>query len=196
MVIPMPAALLAGGASRRMGRDKAALPYGAGTLAEYQANRLAATFSEVWLVTKSPPDYPYGRARVIVDGAEDHAAAYGLRRALSEASDRVFVLAVDLPALSMAVAAEIGRRGLAIDEPGLVPEADGRLQPLAAVWTRRALPELERRIDRGELSLQGLAEAVGARVLAEKAWRPFDVSGNSFLNVNTLEQYAALRERA
>ena len=35
----MPAAVLAGGASRRMGAPKAALPYGAGTLAEHQTGR-------------------------------------------------------------------------------------------------------------------------------------------------------------
>ena len=45
--IPMPAAVLAGGASRRMGRSKAALPYGAGTLLEFQTGRLADLFEEV-----------------------------------------------------------------------------------------------------------------------------------------------------
>jgi molybdopterin-guanine dinucleotide biosynthesis protein A len=179
-----------------MGRDKGALPYGAGTLAEFQAGRLARLFSEVWLVAKKAPDYAHGCARVLLDGREERAAAHGLRRALEESTDRVFVLAVDLPALADAVVEEIGRRGLEVEEPGLVPEADGRLQPLAAVWTRQALPELERRIFHGELSLQGLALAVGARILREEDWRRFDPSGNSFLNVNTLEEYVRLRERA
>ena len=49
---------------------------------------------------------------------------------------------------------------------------------------------------RRELSLHGLAQEVGAEVIAEEEWRRADPSGNSFANANTLEQYVALRERA
>jgi molybdopterin-guanine dinucleotide biosynthesis protein A len=70
------------------------------------------------------------------------------------------------------------------------------LQPLAAVWRREVLPAARERLARGELSLHGLAREVGADVIAEEEWRSADPSGNSFANVNTLEQYVALRERA
>lgn len=196
MKLPMPAAVLAGGASRRMGREKGALPYGAATLAGFQTERLAPVFEEVWLVAKKTPDYAFGAARVLLDDTPDLAAIHGLRRALREAKDRVFVLAVDLPALSAALIRAIGERGLATRAPALVPRAGGRLQPLAAVWRRTALLELDRRLLRGELSLHGLAEAVDAEILPEKEWRAIDPSGNSFLNVNTLQEYLQLRERA
>ncbi|MGH9369181.1 MAG: molybdenum cofactor guanylyltransferase [Thermoanaerobaculia bacterium] len=196
MKIPMPAAVLAGGASRRMGRDKGALPYGEGTLAQFQTVRLASIFAEVWLVAKQMPGYPIGPARVLLDDVPESAAIHGLRRALREAEDRVFLLAVDLPALAEGVIREIARRGLETDAPALVPRADGRLQPLAAVWRREALREADRRAASGELSLHGLAGAAGAEILPEAQWLVIDPSGNSFLNVNTLEQYAALRERA
>jgi molybdopterin-guanine dinucleotide biosynthesis protein A len=196
MKIPMPAAVLAGGLSRRMGREKAALPYGAETLAGYQTARLAAIFEEVWLVAKRRPDYAFGPARVLLDETDAAAAIHGLRRALREAEDRVFLLAVDLPALSHDVAREIARRGLTMRASALLPSAAGRLQPLAAVWRREALPEADRRAERGELSLHELARAVGAEVLPEEVWLALDPSGNSFLNVNTLEEYALLRERA
>jgi molybdopterin-guanine dinucleotide biosynthesis protein A len=196
MKFSMPAALLVGGASRRLGRDKGALPYGVGTLAEFQTQRLSGIFAEVWLVAKRPPEYAFGTARVLLDDTEDRAAIHGLRRVLREAEDRVFVLAVDLPALSDGLIAEIARRGLATRSAALVPRAEGRMQPLAAVWRSEALSEADRRVASGELSLHGLAEAVGAEVLAEEEWRAIDPSGNSFLNMNTLEEYALLRERA
>jgi len=192
----MPAAVLAGGESRRMGRPKAALPWGAGTLAAHQTARLARLFEEVWVVVKREPEWAVGPARVLLDGDAEPAAVHGLRRALAEAADRVFVLAVDLPALAESVIREVARRGLATARPAVVPEADGRLQPLAAVWRREALPELDRRLARGERSLHGLAEDVGAEVMREPEWRAFDPSGNSFLNANTLQEYAQLRERA
>jgi len=192
----MPAAVLAGGASRRMGREKGGLALGAGTLAEFQTGRLSRHFEQVWLVAKQVPDYAFGPAKVLLDEASEHAAIHGLHRALRETADRVFVLAVDLPALSDPVIRLIGRRGLATREAALLPWADGCLQPLAAVWRREALGELERRVAAHDLSLHGLAEAVGAEVLTEPEWKAADPSGNSFLNANTLEEFAALRERA
>jgi molybdopterin-guanine dinucleotide biosynthesis protein A len=48
----------------------------------------------------------------------------------------------------------------------------------------------------GQLSLHGLAEEVGAEILDEAQWRAIDPSGVAFANLNTLEEYAALRERA
>jgi molybdopterin-guanine dinucleotide biosynthesis protein A len=196
MRIAMPAAVLAGGASRRMGRDKGALPWGAGTLAQFQTARLAAIFDEVWLVAKRAPEYDPGPARLLFDGTEDSAAIHGLARALREAEDRVFVLAVDLPAIPEAVLRLIGRRGLDTESPALVPLADGRLQPLAAVWRRRVLEGLETRRAAGQLSLHGLAEVLGAEILPEEEWLRADPSGNSFLNANTLVEYASLRDRA
>ncbi len=192
----MPAAVLAGGASRRMGRSKAALPYGAGTLLEFQTKRLAKVFEEVFVVAKEPPAFPPGPAGILLDGAPEHAAIHGLLRAIEEASDRIFVLGVDLPALPDALIREIARRGLASDAAAVVPRAGGRLQPLAAVWRRAVLPAGARRLAAGELSLHGLAEDVGAEILEELEWRAHDPSGNAFTNLNTLEQYAALRERA
>jgi len=191
----MPAAVLAGGGSRRMGREKGGLPYGAGTLAEFQTSRLAEIFEDVWLVAKRRPDFSIGPARLLLDGTDEQAAIYGLRRALEEAKDRVFVLAVDLPVLTRSVILTVAARGAGSEAPVVLARAQGRLQPLAAVWRRRALPELERRIGLGELSLLELAEELGAETLPEHEWRALDPSGNSFLNVNTLEEYRQLAER-
>lgn len=192
----MPAAVLVGGASRRMGRAKAALPYGAGTLAEFQTGRLAGIFEDVFVVAKEPPDFPVGPARVLLDGVAERAAIHGLVRALEEAADRVFVLGVDLPAVSPALLRAIACRALAGAAPAVVPRADGRLQPLAGVWRRSVLETARRRIAAGDLSLHGLAEEVGADVVEEGQWRAFDPSGAAFANLNTLEDYAAMRERA
>lgn len=196
MKIPMPAAVLAGGASRRMGRPKAALPYGAGTLLEFQTGRLAELFEEVLVVAKEAPSFSVGPARLVLDGTAEHAVIHGLVRALEEAADRIFVIGVDMPAIPDALLGAIVQRSLAADSAAVVPRADGRLQPLAAVWRRSVLAVARRRIAAGELGLQGLAEEVGADVFEEKDWRPLDPSGHAFANLNTLEQYAALRERA
>ena len=35
-----------------------------------------------------------------------------------------------------------------------------------------------------------------AEIVSEEVWRALDPSGNSFANVNTIEEYTAMRERA
>lgn len=196
MKFDMPAAVLAGGASRRMGSPKAALPYGATTLLAHQTTRLSELFEDVIVVAKGPIDCDVGPARLVTDRSKEFAAIHGLSRALEEAPDRMFILAVDLPALSTGVIAAIAGAGAHTPACALVPEADGRLQPLAAVWRRVALPAIERRIASGKLSLVDLAREEGAEIFPEARWRSLDPSGNSFANLNTLEEFLAARERA
>jgi molybdenum cofactor guanylyltransferase len=196
MMVPMPAAVLAGGASSRMGRPKAALPYGAGTLLEFQTRRLSETFEDVLVVVKEMPAFAAGPARIVLDRAAERAAIHGLTRALEEARDRIFVLAVDLPALTPAVARRIAERSLATEALAVVPRADGRLQPLAAVWRKASLPEVERRAAEGNRSLRDLAAAIGAEILEEADWRDADPTGAAFTNLNTLEEWETHRERA
>jgi molybdopterin-guanine dinucleotide biosynthesis protein A len=194
--LPMPAAVLAGGASKRMGRPKAALPWGAGTLLEFQTTRLSTLFSEVFVVVKEKPAFPVGPAHVILDGSPEFAAIHGLLRALEEAADRIFILAVDLPGLTHDLVREIADRGLATVAPALIPEAGGRLQPLAAVWRQSAARFAKNRIGRGMLSLGALADEVAAEIFPEKEWRHLDPSGVAFANLNTFADFAAHRERA
>jgi molybdenum cofactor guanylyltransferase len=196
MKISMPAALLAGGASRRMGRPKALLRFGSGTLLHHQLTKLSPLFEEIFLVVKDPPDAATGKARLLLDATPRQGPIYGLMRTLEEAADRVFVIAIDLPLMASDLIRGIAERGAATAAPALIPQAGGRLQPLAAVWRRSALAAAKEQVKRGELSLHGLAEAVGAEIFPEIEWRHLDPSGNSFTNLNTMEDYLALRERA
>src|SRR5215831_9495878 len=196
MKISMPAALLAGGASRRMGRPKALLRFGSGTLLHHQLTKLSVLFDETFLVVKDPPDAATGKARLLLDATPKQGAIYGLIRTLEEIPDRVFVMAIDLPLMAPDLIRAIAERGAATEAPALIPESGGRLQPLAAVWRRSALSAARQQVTRGDLSLHGLAEAVHAEILPEKDWKHFDPSGNSFTNLNTMADYLALRERA
>jgi molybdenum cofactor guanylyltransferase len=196
MRILMPAAVLAGGASRRMGVPKAALAFGRTTLLAHQTGRLADIFEEVFVVAKEKPSFDAGPAQLLLDRSPEQAPIHGLMRALEQAADRVFLLAVDLPLITERVLRAIAARGLEISAAAVVPRAEGSLQPLAAVWRRQVLPEARAHAARGDLSLQGLALEVGAEILPEEAWRALDPSGNSFANVNTIEQYVSARGMA
>lgn len=196
MKIPMPAAVLAGGESRRMGTPKESLPYGPGTLAEHQTSRLARIFQEVWIVVRETPAFAIGPAKPIFDDDPVRSAFSGLLRALEEAEDRVFVLAVDLPLLPDQLIAAIADRSLASAASALLPENAGDLEPLAGVWRRSTLAEGRRRAQAGDRSLRDFARAVGAGKFPDAEWRAIDPSGNAFANVNTIDDFVLARTRA
>ena len=107
------------------------------------------------------------------------------------------MLGVDLPALPEALIREIARREIATPAAAVVPRA-ARAAPaprrgVAPRGPAGGTPAIWRP---GSSRCTRLVEAVGAEILEESEWRALDPSGNAFVNLNTLEQYAALRERA
>src|SRR5262245_58350334 len=196
MKISMPVALLAGGASRRMGRPKALLPFGTGTVLQHQLTKLYPLFDEILLVVKDPPDAATGRARVLLDATPRQGAIFGLMRALEEVSDQVFVLAIDLPLISVELIEGIAARGLATAAPAVVAEQRGRLEPLTALWRRGVITTARTEATGGAPCLARLATSARADMLRESEWKQFDPSGNSFSNLNTMTDYLVMRERA
>ncbi|HEU5397138.1 MAG TPA: molybdenum cofactor guanylyltransferase [Verrucomicrobiae bacterium] len=134
------AVILAGGKSSRMGRDKAFLQRAGEPLLARQI-RLAreAGAEEIFISGRGNVDYSEFGCRVLQDRFADAGPLAGIERALAEsATDFILVLAVDLPEMSAAflqtLLAEC-REGI-----GAVPGVAGRLEPLAAVYPRRAHP--------------------------------------------------------
>src|SRR5215813_8803024 len=123
MKISMPAALLAGGASRRMGRPKALLRFGSGTLLHHQLTKLSVLFDETFLVVKDPPDAATGTARLLVDSTPKQAAIFGLIRTLEEVAYRLFIMSIDLPLMTPDLIRGIAERGAATGAAELIPES-------------------------------------------------------------------------
>ena len=82
----MSAAVLAGGKSSRMGRDKAALPFGGGTLLTYQARKLRALGVKELLLSGAAEAVP--GARLVPDLLPGRGPLGGLHACLSAAAWR------------------------------------------------------------------------------------------------------------
>ena len=156
------AAVLAGGRSRRFGRDKARVPWRNRALLEHVLASLAEA-DERFVVANRP--YPEAGVPVLPDLVPGRGPLSGLHAALSYARHEVVaVAACDLPNLSPAYWRFL-LRALG-DAPALaVLDPEGRPEPLAALYTRRLLPLVEARIGEGSLRLSGLLAAAGARFL-------------------------------
>lgn len=156
-------AVLAGGQSRRMGRDKAMLVREGRPLWSRQAAVLLEAGAAPVAVVRAPGQPPLGLPpdlllwHDLVAGAGPLA---GLHAALSRCRGSLLaVLAVDMPRIDAAWFHWLGR----FSSPTLGAMArrpDGTHEPLAAVYPRLALKEVRARLTGPDRSLQALADAL------------------------------------
>ena len=164
-------AILAGGQSRRMGTDKAALRLQGQPVLAHLAELLADRVEAVWVVGRSGPDELAGRfVRWHLDLRAGCGPLGGVATALHLAADNgpraVLAVACDLPALGADVIDGLleGRQRDAAASAVRNPST-GRVEPLMAVYEPDVLAEVERALDAGRRSATALLEAVGAHVV-------------------------------
>lgn len=191
-LVHVEAAVLCGGASSRMGRDKATLPYRGEPLARRVANALGACFGRVRLVAKRDLAPELG-IETIVERSAEQAPIVGVHAALAacEAS-AVFVAACDLPDLDprvvLALAALAPTRGAA---DAIAPMGPSGPEPLLAIYRPRVLPEIERRLAARELGLRALLGALRTLYVPERDLRALDPELASLRNLNRPEDLPA-----
>jgi len=180
------AIILAGGASRRMGRPKADLVFGSGTLLERVVERMRAAAAEVVLVGD-----PIAAARLNLRAAEDWIPGAGplagLAGGLAVAPPWLHALvACDLPFLEPEIFARLADLGAGF--AAVVPEVDGRRHPLCALYDRGCLAEARSCLDAGKRRMDDLLARLRVRTVA-----PFEVHPARLervaINVNTPEEY-------
>ncbi len=184
------AALLLGGASSRMGRDKSHLPVAGLPLATRMARLLAGLFEEVLLVGGDAPEDAPGRR--VADPAGPRCALRGLVAALAAArEERVLVVATDLPLLTPDLLLAL----TAWPEHDVVMPRDARgLHPLCAIYRREpVLAAARERLAAGELRLRELTESLDCGLLEGPDLLALDPEGRALSNVNTPDELARIQ---
>jgi molybdopterin-guanine dinucleotide biosynthesis protein A len=183
--------ILAGGQSRRMGRDKALLPLAGRTLIEQVIARLRQACGErLLLVTNAPDAYRRLGLPMVPDALPPGQSLVGIYTGLLHAQEAAFVCACDLPCLNPALIRHLER--LARDADVVIPRHGGEYEPLHAVYTPACLEPIRRCAERQGRNIGFLPE-VRVRVVEEDELRRFDPDLRSFVNVNTPEDYEAVR---
>jgi molybdopterin-guanine dinucleotide biosynthesis protein A len=189
--------LLAGGRSRRMGRDKALLPLPGTerlTFIEHLSTMLAACCSEVVLVARDAEqaaEYAFAGIHTITDAAPDIGPLMGLYSGLQAiTASHALVIAVDMPFVQLAVVKLLLSQPL--DDALLVPVVNGFHQVLLAVYPRNILPAVEERLRAGRRDPRSLLEVARVRSIDEAQLRAVDPQLRSFVNINTPEEFTNL----
>ena len=189
--------LLAGGSSRRMGRDKALLPMPGQehiTFITHLIGILTTLCSEVVLVTRDKDQaVTYTKhlvaqeaspVRIVSDRVPSTGPLMGLYSGLSTLqASHALVMAVDMPFVQKALLAFL--LSYPLDDALLMPVVDGVPQVLLAVYPRATLPLLATCLQRGRHDLRSILEVAPVHYIEETQLRTVDPHLRSFMNFNT-----------
>ncbi len=188
------AAILAGGQSRRMGRDKAWIDLGDGRPLVRRVIDAVSVVADDVLIVANDERYRTLGPRVVPDAHPGAGVLGGIATAIASARHpAVIVVACDMPfvrpeALRSLVA-------LADGWDAVVPLVRGERHPLHALYTRGCLVLFEQAIVAGRLRVISALEELRVRTLGEAELSAVDPGLVSVTNVNTPEELAELRGR-
>jgi molybdopterin-guanine dinucleotide biosynthesis protein A len=192
----------AGGASSRMGEDKALKTFLGRPLIQRVAERLSPIADELIVTTNRPEEYAFLNLPLFPDRKPGRGALGGLYTAIASARHPIVaVVACDMPFASPSLLEAASK--LLIEEetdvviPGGAPRAEraGKssegYEPLHAIYRRETcLPAIESSIDADQWKVIAWFPQVKVRVLTPDEVRQYDPSGLAFWNVNTPEEFS------
>ena len=174
--------VLAGGASARMGADKALIELDGRRLLDIVVDTLAGVCDTV-LVAGGSRSLPETGPQLIGDAEGDGPLA-GIVAGLRAAKTPLLaVVAVDMPLASGAVLQRLAAAWSG--EPAVAPRAGGSIQPLHAIYATDAAEEFAALLAGGEQSPRAAIEVLGGRVVDPSDYDPDGAAGAFWTNVNS-----------
>jgi molybdopterin-guanine dinucleotide biosynthesis protein A len=174
---------LAGGGSRRMGRDKALLPVAGKSLIEYVLSQFGDRFGEILISVSKPENFGFLPHRLVVDEQPGKGPMMGIQSALRvSAYPKSFVISCDIPEVDLALVESMVAKAGAC-EIVLPISPGGRFEPLFAVYSRSIRPRMTQLLKKGETSLLPLFPRCRTETITLK-------NSARFKNLNTPQEYA------
>ncbi len=184
--------ILTGGSSRRMGRDKAMLPFLGSTFLQTLVARYAV-LGPVGISVDRAGRFPLSGALELIDAFPAQGPMNGVVSGFRETDAAELLLtAVDLPYGDPSLALRLNelRGGSDVCILRFGPK---RIEPLFAVYGRGCLAQAVQCLSEGKRALTDLLERVSVRYAAPEELPGFDLT-RIFTNVNTPEDYRTVIE--
>lgn len=186
-------AILAGGFSRRLGQDKAALKLADKPLVHWVAAALAPLVTECRLVTNHPLAHLSFGLPLVTDLRPFQGPVGGLITALFYArTPWVLAAAVDNPLITAPLLSALAARVRETSRPAIVCRSPKGLEPFPGLYSVRLLPRLEEFLKADRRPVRFL-EVCRPLVLEEPEIMHLDPVGRSFFNLNFPEDVQQAR---
>ncbi len=193
------AVVLAGGLSRRLGRDKAVEPLAGEPLIRRVLSSVAQVTDQTVVVVNDAArasELPLGKDVVAaVDRYPGAGSLGGIFTGLEAArTDWALVVACDMPFLNVPLLRRI--LSLRTGRDAVVPVIEGRPEPTHAAYSRRCLPHIERRLQANDLKISRFYDDVSVEYLPQHVVDEYDPDHLSFFNINTEQDLQRARQIA
>jgi molybdopterin-guanine dinucleotide biosynthesis protein A len=184
--------VVAGGQSRRMGRDKALLPWGGRTLLDHAIERLQGITDDVRVLSGPIARYESHGVPVVSDAVRGHGPLGGVFTGLlAQGRSLGLFLAVDLPAVPVALLDSLVAAASGFD--AVVPVWTRGPEPLCAVYSGACVEPIRRRLAAGEAKMTSFWPDVRVLEWGPDEIGPFGEPAKLFENLNEPGDYAVRR---
>jgi molybdopterin-guanine dinucleotide biosynthesis protein A len=171
-----------------MGRDKALLPWAGADLLGHALGRLTAAVGEVRILSGAERRHTDRGALVEVDPSPALGPMGGLLAALECVRGRpALLLGIDLPLVPVALLERLV--SLSSEADVVVPVSPRGPEPLCAVYGPGCLAPVRGAVARGDLKMTAFWADVRERRVGPEELAEFGSPSETFLNVNTREDY-------
>jgi molybdopterin-guanine dinucleotide biosynthesis protein A len=181
----------AGGDSRRMGRNKALLPFHGQTLIERVISRIGDLADELLITSNHPEDLSYLEYPIHPDIRKNQGALGGIHTALNIAQyPAVAVVACDMPFVNAQLL--LWQQKLLVEHgsDGVVPSHAAGYEPFHAIYRRETcLPAVEKALDLGKKRADAWFKDVHLEFIVPDQICAFDPDEVAFLNINDKNDY-------
>jgi molybdenum cofactor guanylyltransferase len=184
--------ILAGGQSRRMGRDKAFLPFGKGLLIERVIEVIQQVTNDVILITNTPDQYQRFGLPMFTDVIPDAGSLGGIYTGLVSAKTPCgLCVACDMPFVKPDFLRLLCDTAAQADV--VIPRNAEDFQPLCAVYSQACQAPIRQKIAAGRLKITGFFDQVRVHVIDGELLAHYDPPDVMFFNANTPEEYEQAR---
>lgn len=180
--------ILAGGASSRMGCPKHLLPAPGGIMIDQIINRLGNLFSEV-IVAGRNLELKSNSARIVDDIRSEQTPLVGILSGIMVSkTSNVFVIGCDMPFVKPGLI-DLIVSGKDDANDIVIPVIRGYYEPLCAIYSCSTSDRIEQYLDSGGRKVTGFFQTVNLKEVQESEIELFDPLLESFININTPDDY-------
>jgi len=184
-------AILAGGRSRRMGQDKALVPFRGQPLILHTIGQVRSLSDDILVIANQPADYSFLDLPIFRDVVPGCGPLGGIFSALRNARHPlVAILGCDMPFASLPLfeyECELLRRTGA---DVIVPSSPQGLEPLHSIYRSAAcLPAIQAALDQGERRIISWFPEVKVETVSAEETRKFSPGFQAFINLNTPDEF-------
>ncbi len=184
--------ILAGGKSSRMGTNKSFLRINGEYIIERIAKLTSSLFNNVFISTNTPDEYEFLRLPTIQDIHHGIGPLAGIHSGLLHSTtEKIFVISCDVPLMNKETISFIV--DYPIQKNIVIPKADGFIQQLCGIYSKSVVHSIETIVKESEDKKKGcrvleLVQREQSEIIEiEKVFPHYKT--NTFLNMNTLEDY-------